>query len=138
MESKFIEVAKKAADWWVKKIKEGPEYIDLNGNPSNHHGDPKDDNYLMTQLVVAEKRGEMKEQNLIHFYESLVKKIDSALNEKGIFLIKSDYAPVGELAKLCIESEVPSELIPWKTYMKILDGKVTVKHGSHAMYMTIE
>lgn len=126
---KYNEVA---AKWWGEKIRNVKLKNYNNGDPSDVGAVAM---ILMTMLAV-DKQASNDEVDL--FELKLAQAIEKAVNDHDGYLnFGVDYGPDSILADTANECGISPTLFPWKTYMLIENGKVSVSNEYGLQYRQI-
>ena len=114
---KYSEVA---AKWWKDRL--------LGTDSSKYNnGEKSDTSDILSKLAVAKaKYANVSEESLNEFVKKLSNEIENEIEHYGNTSLCSDYGPTDLLLKVANYCNVPVELFPWKTIMRIARSEISV------------
>lgn len=120
MEGNVMKYSEVAAKWWKDKL--------ITKSPDKYNnGEDSDTSQLLSNLATARaKYTNVSEENLNKFEIRLSEAIENEIKQYGNTSVCSDYGPVDLLLKVANECNIPMELFPWKTLMRITRSEISV------------
>lgn len=115
--------SKAAVEWWAKAI---------TGDKPHDNGDTTGHSFMACAMAdLGASKNPVTPDQLEIFKQELGRSIDAMLEDGSwnIGAIGSDYGPGEPLASAAEAAGINSLVFPWKTWMDIEPGKVSVRAG---------
>ena len=119
-EENIMKYSEVAAKWWKDRLLE-TDFSKYN------NGEKSDTSDILSKLAVARaKYANVSEESLNEFVKKLSNEIENEIEHYGNTSLCSDYGPTDLLLKVANYCNVPVELFPWKTIMRITRSEISV------------
>lgn len=118
-----MEYNKVAAKWWADKLR--------NVKPGNfdNGGSGDVDFWAMMLGTMIAMNTQIPAKSIDKFEECLSETIKKEVDDCGYLTLSVDYGPDYILGKLAKETEISTNIFPWKTTMWIKKDKISVSSG---------